>query len=119
MVRGLTEDELQHYREPFLDPSTRKPLYRWPNEAPMSGQPAELPAIIQAYHDWLVESDIPKLFLYGSPGAIIKADLAEYYRGALKNTRSIHTGEGRHWLVEDNPHLIGSEIARWLSDLVM
>ena len=58
VVRSLTEDELQHYREPFLDPSTREPLYRWPNEAPMSGQPAEVAAIIQAYHDWLLESDI-------------------------------------------------------------
>lgn len=117
VVRGLTEQEMEHYRAPFLEPSTREPVYRWPNEAPMSGQPAEVAAVIQAYHDWLMENDVPKLFFYGSPGAIIKEELAEHYRVSLKNTRSIRSGPGRHWLAEDNPHLIGTEIARWLSDV--
>lgn len=117
VVRGLTEQGMNVYRAPFLETSAREPVCRWPNEAPMSGQPSEVAVVIQAYHDWLVRSDVPKLFFYGSPGAIIKAEMAEHYRHSLKNTESIHGGPGNHWLVEDNPHLIGSEIARWLSDL--
>ena len=116
VVRSLTEQEMDHYRAPFLEPSAREPVYRWPNEAPFGGQPVEVEAIVKAYHDWLMDCDVPKLFFYGSPGAIIKADLADHYRRSLKNTRSIDVGPGKHWLVEDNPHLIGSEIAKWLSD---
>lgn len=110
VVRFLTEQEMEQYRAPFLEPSSREPIYRWPNEAPLEGKPTEVQAIIKAYHDWLIEPDIPQLSFYGSPGAIIKRKQADYYRKALINTKSVDIGPGRHWLVEDNPHLIGSEM---------
>lgn len=118
VVRDLTEEEMDHYRAPFLEPTSREPLYCWPQEAAIGGLPADMAAIINAYHDWLVESDVPKLFFCGSPGAIIKAESAQYYRETLKNMKSVHAGPGRHWLVEDNPHLIGSETSKWLDEVV-
>jgi len=45
IVRKLTEAEMDHYREPFKDPATRKPVWRWPNEIPVAGEPAAGSAI--------------------------------------------------------------------------
>lgn len=39
VVRGLTEKEMEHYQAPFLEPSSREPLYRWPNEVPIRANP--------------------------------------------------------------------------------
>ena len=30
----LTDEEMNRYREPFLEPKSRKPVWRWPNEIP-------------------------------------------------------------------------------------
>ena len=38
MVRVLTGEEMDHYREPFKDPSSGKPVWRWPNELPDRGR---------------------------------------------------------------------------------
>ena len=36
IVRDLSEEEMDVYREPFLDPAHRKPVWRWPNELPIA-----------------------------------------------------------------------------------
>ena len=35
IVRDLTDAEMDHYRAPYIDPPTRKPVWRWPNEIPL------------------------------------------------------------------------------------
>ena len=119
IVRGLTKKEMEHYRRPYEEPSSREPLYRWPNEVGIEGKPADVAAIVEAYHAWLLENEIPKLFFHATPGAIIGEKLASYYRKTLKNTRSVNLGPGRHWLQEDHPHLIGSELAKWMEQVVL
>ena len=119
VVRGLTEKEMEHYRAPYLEPSSREPLYRWPNEAPIEGVPADVSAIVEKYHVWLLESEVPKLLFSATPGVIIGEELADWYRKTLKNTRSVGIGPGRHWIQEDNPHLIGSELAKWMEQVVL
>ena len=114
VVRTLTEKEMQHYRAPYSDPCSREPLYRWPNEIGIDGKPADVAAIVEAYNTWLLESDVPKLFFYATPGAIIQEELAGEYQRSLKNTRSVHVGPGKHWLQEDAPHLIGRELEQWV-----
>jgi len=104
VVRGLTENEMAHYRAPYLDPSSREPLYRWANEVPIEGDPVD---VSEKYHAWLLESEVPKLFFWATPGVIIGEELAGWYRNTLKNTRSVGIGPGRHYLQEDNPSLIG------------
>ena len=41
IVRDLSEEEMNVYREPFLDPAHRKPVWRWPNELPIAGEPPD------------------------------------------------------------------------------
>ena len=66
VVRELTEEEMNVYREPYLEPETRKPLWRWPNEIPIEGEPSDVNEAVLKYNAKLVEWDIPKLLFYAS-----------------------------------------------------
>jgi len=117
VVRKMSEAEMNHYRAPFLDPATREPLYRFPNDAPIAGEPAEVYSRVEAYHEWLLATDLPKLLFSAQPGVVITEDVARWYTENLRSVRHVDIGPGLHYLQEDNPHLIGSEIAAWLPSL--
>ena len=87
---------MQRYRAPYKDPATREPLYRWPNEAAIEGEPRDVAAIVEAYHAWLLKCEVPKLFFYAMPGATIDNELAEKYWKELKNVKNVDFGTGRH-----------------------
>lgn len=115
VVRKLGETEMNHYRAPFLEAESREPLYRFPNELPIEGEPKDVFAIAEQYNEWLLSNDLPKLFFWAKPGALITEEKAAWYAARLRNTRSVAIGAGKHFVQEDNPHLIGREIADWLS----
>ncbi len=115
VVRKLTEAEMDHYREPFLSVTSREPVWRWPNEYPIGGSPADMAMIISDAHNWLLQTDIPKMLFWATPGGLISAELAEWYIRTMKNTQGVDVGAGIHYLQEDNPHLIGTEIRDWLA----
>ena len=113
VVRGLTEVEMERYREPFTDPASREPVYRWPNELPIGGEPADVTEIVGAYNAWLQETDVPKLLLHAEPGAITRAPLVEWCKENLPELEVVHVGAGIHYLQEDNPDGIGKAVADW------
>jgi haloalkane dehalogenase len=117
VVRELTDEEMQAYREPFLDPSSREPLYRFPNELPIAGAPADTWAMAEAYHAWLLETETPKLFFWAEPGSIISPARAAWLQARLQVCKSVRLGPGRHFVQEDHADLIGSQIAEWLPTL--
>ena len=117
VMRQLSEDEKAAYRAPFLDPSTREPVYRFPNELPIAGAPADVWAMAEAYHDWLLRTDIPKLFFWADPGGLISPARAAFLASELKACTTVPLGPARHYVQEDHADLIGGEIARWLSGL--
>ncbi|KAJ9606990.1 hypothetical protein H2200_009001 [Cladophialophora chaetospira] len=107
VARGLTEAEMSHYRAPFLDPADREPIYRFPNEIPFDGHPADVAELVEAYFVWLKTTSVPKLMFWGDPGAIVSVEMAEELAGQMKNVKSVGISPGRHYLQEDDPHLIG------------
>lgn len=113
VARGLTDEEMTHYRAPYIDPSRRTPLWRWPNELPIAGEPAAVVKVAADYNAWLAQTDCPKLFFYASPGAMVPPNVVQWCKQNLKNLTSVDIGSGLHYLQEDNPHLIGSELAQW------
>ena len=117
VLRQLTEEEMGYYREPFKDRASRKPLWRWPNEVPVAGEPADVAQAVETYSHRLRESELPKLLLYATPGAILGAPMVDWCRRKLKHLKTVHVGPGIHFLQEDNPHLIGAELADWYSSL--
>lgn len=117
ILRKLSEEEMNRYREPFLEPKSREPLWRWPNEIPIGGEPADVEAVVTEYNLKLQQSEIPKLLLYATPGAVLTAPLVEWCRRSLKNLTAVNVGAGVHYLQEDHPHEIGHAIASWYRDL--
>jgi haloalkane dehalogenase len=113
VVRGLTDEEMDAYRAPFLDPDSRKPVWRWPNEVPIEGEPADVADIIKLNNEWLTGSNLPKLLFYGHPGAILNEKMVKWCTENLKNLRTVDIGPGLHYIQEDNPHLIGEVLAKW------
>ncbi len=117
IVRPLAQAEMDHYRAPYTDPASRKPLWRWPNEIPIAGQPVNVVAAVEAYSHKLQQSPLPKLLFCSTPGALITAPGVEWCRQHLSNLKVVDIGPGIHFVQEDNPHLIGTELATWYGDL--
>ena len=117
VAREMSQAEMDHYREPFIEPSSRKPVWRWPNEIPIAGDPPEVVEAVSAYNQWLQQSDLPKLLFYGAPGILGSPQMVEWSIQNLKNLKTVDIGPGIHFLQEDNPHLIGAELAEFYKGL--
>lgn len=117
VARELTEEELTHYREPFLEETSRKPTWKWPNEIPIEGHPADVAAAVGAYNAWLQETEMPKLLLHAKPGALLRADAVEWCEANLPHIETVDLGTGIHFLQEDTPHEIGRALAEWVARL--
>jgi len=115
ILRKLSPEEMDRYREPYPTPASRKPLWRWPNEIPIDGQPPNVRDAVQAYSEWLGRSQTPKLLLYVQPGAILR-NLVGWCRQSIANLKAVEVGPGAHFLQEDDPHGIGEAIAAWMRD---
>ena len=117
ILRKLTDEEMNRYREPYLDPPSRKPVWRWPSELPIDGEPADVAEIAQAYSEWFGKSDLQKLLLYAQPGALMRGPLLEWCRQNMRNLKTLDIGAGSHFVQEDQPQAIGEAIAEWYEAL--
>ena len=116
-VRKLTEDEMAVYRAPFPTPESRRPTWRFPNDLPIAGEPADVYSVIEEAHRALAQSSYPKLLLVGDPGALVSPAFAKSFASGLKSCEVVHIGPGIHYLPEDNPIAIGSTVRDWLTEL--
>lgn len=115
--RDLSEEAQAYYASAFPTVASRKAVRQWPLEVPISGKPADNVAVIEAYRDWLTSTQIPKLLFVAHPGAIIDDRRAAWCRENLPNLETVDIGEGIHFVQEDNPELIGTQLARWYAAL--
>lgn len=116
-VRKLTEDEMAVYRAPFPTPESRRPTWRFPNELPIAGEPADVYSTLEQAHHALARSSYPKLLFAGDPGALISPALAARFAKGLKNCRVVQLSSGLHYLQEDHPDVIGANVKEWLIEL--
>ncbi len=115
-LRDFSKEELDAYRAPFLERSTRKPMLRAVREIPIEGEPADVAEIVNAYNAYLTTFDAPKLLLYAQPGAIIGEQEVTWCK-ALPNLTAVDVGAGLHFLPEDRPAEIGRGLRGWLEAL--
>ncbi len=94
-----------------------KPVRQWPLEVPIDGQPADVHEVISNYSQKLQESELPKILFSANPGAIIDSQYVDWCKQNLKNLKVVDIGKGLHFIQEDNPHLIGEELAKWYQGL--
>lgn len=109
IIRTLLDEEKAVYREPYPDPESRLPTWVWPCEIAFDGEPADNHEVIQAYADWLSESDLPKLFINTTEGHALVGRNREFCRTWPNQTEI--TVEGRHYAQEDCPSDIGKAVA--------
>jgi haloalkane dehalogenase len=114
VVRGLTDAEMDAYRAPYPDEQSRKPLWRWPNEIPIEGEPADVEEIVVAYNAWLQETELPMLLFHGEPGALVPPPLVGWVEATVTNVETVDVETCIHFVQEDHPHEIGRGIADWL-----
>ena len=116
VLRGLTTEEMDVYRRPYLEAGeSRRPTLTWPREIPIEGEPADVVQIVSEYGEWLANSQVPKLFINAEPGAILTGPQREFCR-TWPNQREM-TVKGSHFIQEDSPTEIGQAIADWYSTL--
>jgi haloalkane dehalogenase len=112
VFRKMTEAEMAEYRRPYLAREDRWPTLTWPRQIPIAGEPADVAQITADYAQWMVESDIPKLFVNAEPGAILIGAVREFCR-RWKNQSEI-TVSGSHFIQEDSGPAIGKAVAGWI-----
>ena len=115
IVRKLTDEEMNAYRAPFPTPRSRLPVWRFPNELPIAGEPADVYAMMEAAQTALFASRYPKLLFSADPGALTAPALAERYAAELQNCCLVRLGAGVHFLQEDHPDTIGRSVAEWIT----
>jgi haloalkane dehalogenase len=112
VLRGLTEEEMDVYRRPYVTEESRSPTLAWPRELPIDGEPEEVVQIVDDYSGWLKESAVPKLFVNAEPGSILTGAQREFCR-SWKNQDEV-TVSGAHFLQEDSPRQIGEAVAAFV-----
>jgi haloalkane dehalogenase len=116
VLRGLSDEEMSHYRRPFLNAGEdRRPTLSWPRDLPIGGEPADVVAVVEDYSSWLAKSDVPKLFINAEPGAIINDRVRAYVRTWPNQIET--TVAGIHYIQEDSPDQIGSAVADFVRRL--
>lgn len=118
VLRKMTKKEMEYYAKPYPTIKSRKPLLQWPLAVPFDGgKPEKVAKAITSWHNWLMVSEIPKLFFYVSPGVGIKEKDVKVIKEGMKNLKSVYLGDGLHFIQEDYPHEIGEEISKWLKEI--
>jgi len=112
VIRPLGETEMNAYRRPFLNRSSRLPTLMWPRELPIGGEPADVVAIVESYGQWLLENPLPKLFINAEPGSMLTGRSRDFCR-RFPNQQEI-TVSGLHFIQEDCPDEIGVALARFI-----
>ena len=114
ILRRFSAAELEHYRRPYQQPGEdRRPTLSWPRSLPIDGEPADVMRVIARSAAWLAHSPIPKLFINGEPGQLVRGRLREIIR-SWPNQAEI-TVQGRKLLQEDSPDQIAAAIAAFIA----
>ena len=115
-VRTLTDEEMAVYRAPFATRESRRPTWRFPNELPIAGEPADVYATMELAHEALAASTYPKLLFAGDPGVLVPTAVAEAFARKLYDCRLVKLGSGLHYLQEDHPAVIAREVVAFIAE---
>ena len=116
VIRDLSDDEMTHYRKPYLEPGEdRRPTLTWPRQVPIEGEPPEVCQIVEDYGAWLSQCDVPKLFINADPGSMLTGAQRDFCR-TWPNQQEI-TVKGIHFIQEDSPDEIGQAVAAFVKGI--
>jgi haloalkane dehalogenase len=116
VLTPVNDADLETYLAPYPTHDSRRPILAWARQLPLSGEPAELVARIEAYDAWLgTSTDVPKLLMTfeGSPTLLIGEELADWCRTNIAALETIACGQSGHHAPEDRPEAIAAAISTW------
>ncbi len=117
VMRQLTEEEMNNYREPFMQNGAGKPILQYIREIPRGDGKSKIEQLIAAYTDRLTRSKLPKLMLYSVPGFITTIATIMWAKEHLSNLEIVDIGEELHLAQESCPKLFGETISVWLQGI--
>ena len=116
ILRDLAPEEMEEYRRPFSAAGeARRPTLTWPRQIPLDGQPPESVAIVADNYAWLQGTDIPKLLIEATPGAIMTGAVLDDARDLSNQTRV--SVPGSHFIQEDSGPEIALSLQEWMAGL--
>jgi haloalkane dehalogenase len=108
VIRPLTLEEMEAYREPFRTRWSRLPTLVFPRELPIEGEPADVAAIVRGYGVFMQSSLFPKLLISAEPGAMLVGRALAFCR-TWANQTEVRVN-GIHYIQEDSPREIAQAI---------
>jgi haloalkane dehalogenase len=117
VMRQLSEEEMNYYRQPFLQEGSSKPILQYIKEASCLHDSGKINQLIYNYSNQLTHSMLPKLMLYSLPGFITTIASAMWAKEHLPNLEVADVGEELHLAQESHPELIGETISAWLQGI--
>lgn len=116
-IRHLTDEEMVHYRAPFLTPESRKPLWQYVNDLPLGSGPDDVVKLIKQYSSWLQKTKIPKLMLYAVPGFMTTIDDVQWAKDHLSNIDIVALEDALHLAQESIPEQFNNALVNWYESL--
>ena len=117
VMRKLSEEEMENYRQPFKQEESSKPILQYLKELPKGDDKSKVDQLIENYSKKLAASRLPKLMLYSVPGFITTIATAIWAKENLPNLEIADLGEELHLAQESCPSLIGETISVWLQGI--
>ncbi|UAY55047.1 haloalkane dehalogenase [Arachidicoccus terrestris] len=116
ILRELSDAEMAEYRRPYLNEGEdRRPTLSFPCQIALDGEPKEVAEIVAEYGNWLKQSQVPKLWIHGDPGAVENDSIRKFCSTWPNQTET--SVKGKHFLQEDSPMEIGKAIAEFVKKL--
>lgn len=119
IAKGISDADLDVYRQPYPTRESRRPLLAWPRSMPVEGEPADVVERIEAYDRWLGQSaDVPKLLLTfdGAPETLLVGSaIIDWCRQNIANLDIRNCGPAKHIVPEDQPAAIAAAILEWVA----
>jgi len=115
VIRNLSEDEMNHYREPFLTVESRKLLWQYINDLPLQAGSSNINNLIRQYSDWLQKTPIPKLMLYAIPGFVTTIKSLQWAREHINNIKLSELEDAMHLAQESMPDLFSDALIKFLT----
>lgn len=116
---GVSDADMDVYREPYPTSESRRPLLAWPRQIPLDGSPAEVAERFEAYGKWLTSTpEVPKTLLTASPHGLGSPAMIEWARENIAGLEIASLGEEvGHHAPEDAPEEIAAAVAKLLGHL--
>ncbi|MFF0488874.1 haloalkane dehalogenase [Nocardia sp. NPDC004068] len=114
-AKSLTDADLDAYRRPYPTPESRRPMLAWSREFPLSGEPADVVAVVEDYGRAMAATPaVPKLIMAVDNGVGLGAGtIIDWAATTFASAETVSIGPAGHHAPEDQPDAIGKAVAAW------